>query len=119
MEEKTITLADGSTRTLRFSTASSRIAKLKHGRTVEIQEMQEDPMGFPATLFWLALLPHHPETTEEDALLLLARHEEEQEVVGWLMEQFSAYMDQMEKRLAPVKAAAGNAASDVDYSRVQ
>lgn len=119
MDEKEITLSDGSTRRLRFSTASSRLAKVKHGRTVEIQEMQEDPIGFPATLFWLALLPHHPGTTEEDALLLLARHDDEQEVVGWLMEQFSAYMDQMEKRLAPVKAAAGNAASDIDYSKVK
>lgn len=119
MNEKTITLSDGSTRTLRFSTAATRLAKVKHGRSVEIDEMREDPMGFPATLFWLALLPHHPETTEEDALLMLARHDDEEELVGWLLEQFSAYMDQMEKRLAPVKAAAGNAASDVDYSKVQ
>jgi hypothetical protein len=89
----------GKTHTLKMSTASSRIAKMKHDRVVDFKEMQQDPLGMQATLMWLALLPYQPDVTEEDAMMMLAQADNESEIVGWVTKEFMAFMDEMGKRL--------------------
>jgi hypothetical protein len=93
---------EGQTYTLKLSTAASRIAKLQHDREVDIQELDRDPLGMPATLVWLAMLTYHPEVTEKEAMFLLAKADNEAEIVTWAVKQFRATMDELGKHLAGV-----------------
>lgn len=100
LNTKQVTLG-GNTYTLKLSTAATRIAQMKHDRKVDVQQLEDDPLGMQATLVWLAMLPYHPDVTEEEAMLMLARSEEEAEITSWATKAFMRFMREMGKRLSP------------------
>ena len=104
LAERTAQLGDKEYR-LKVSTASSRIAQMKHGRDVDMRDVQKDPMAFSATLVWLSMLPYQPDVTEEEAVLLLARSDNEGEIVGWALERYLEAIEELGKRLSPKPAA--------------
>ena len=77
-EAVTVEIA-GQERTLRLSMSAFRLAQLRHGTTVTLEDLASVDLTLIPRLIWIARLPGEPALTEEECLLELAHDEAAEE----------------------------------------